>query len=148
LPHFTLNLDNSGPIVTALVLVSEARRAALTQNNVAIPAPKVIRALVDTGAGFTSIEPQVLTDLGLTPTGSVEYVTPSTGQGVATADTYDIDFLVHKNADEVPLILTNLNVAACELFNRQGIHALIGRDILSKCILIYNGEHAMFTLSF
>lgn len=30
----------------------------------------------------------------------------------------------------------------------QGIIALIGRDILSSCILIYNGVEAQYTLAF
>ncbi len=30
----------------------------------------------------------------------------------------------------------------------QGIIALIGRDILSSCILIYNGLEAQYTLAF
>lgn len=30
----------------------------------------------------------------------------------------------------------------------QGIHGLLGRDVLSKCLLVYNGEMGLFTLAF
>jgi hypothetical protein len=38
-------------------------------------------------------------------------------------------------------------VIAAEL-STQGIHALIGRDVLQDCILIYNGASGDFTLAF
>jgi len=112
------------------------------------PEPQVIRALIDTGASFTSIDPSALDALSLTPTGTIEIVTPSTGQGTHTANTYDVDLQIWAGADDPPLLLQNLRVGSCELFVRQGIHALIGRDILSNCILIYNGDMAQFSLCF
>jgi predicted aspartyl protease len=138
-------------VVNATVYVSEGRRLALLAQNLPIPLPRMIRALVDTGASFTSVEPAVLgvLGLGLTPTGTIDIVTPSTGQGVHTADTYDVDFVIAgAHQQEPPLILPNLRVAACDLFLRQGIHALIGRDILERCILVYNGSQSTFSLAF
>lgn len=148
MPHFTLNVDPAGPVVNALVQVSEGRKAALEAQGAAVPAPRTIRALVDTGASFTSVEPKVLEALELTPTGTIDFVTPSTGQEVVTTDTYDLDLVIYKSQNEPPLSMPNLRVAACELFLKQGIHALIGRDVLTRCILIYNGEHSVFTLAF
>jgi hypothetical protein len=148
MPHFTLNIDVRGPVVNAQINVSEGRRTALEVQNTAIPPPRVVRALIDTGASFSSVEPTVLASLGLTPTGTIDFVTPSTGQAVVTTDTYDVDVVIYKGPNDPPLSMPNLRVAACQLFLRQGIHALIGRDILSKCVLIYNGEVNMFTLAF
>jgi hypothetical protein len=41
-----------------------------------------------------------------------------------------------------------MEVTASDLLFAQGFHALVGRDILSQCILIYNGSNDMFTLSY
>jgi hypothetical protein len=90
----------------------------------------------------------VLAALNLTPTGTIDIVTPSTGQGTHTADTYDVDFKIGAGPNDIPLSISNLRVASCDLFLKQGIHALIGRDILQRCILIYNGAISMFSLSF
>jgi len=109
---------------------------------------QVIRALIDTGASFTSIDPVVLAALSLTPTGTIEIVTPSTGQGTHTAETYDVDFSIGAGPDDTPLSISNLRIASCDLFLKQGIHALIGRDILKRCILIYNGSEGVFSLAF
>lgn len=149
MPYFTITIDAPGPVVNSGVSVSEGRAAALVAANQPIPQMRVIRALVDTGASFTSIDPTVLTALNLTPTGTIDFVTPSTGQGTHTTDTYDVDFRIGgTNADDVPLTISNLRVASCDLFFSQGIHALIGRDILSRCILVYNGALNIFTLAF
>jgi aspartyl protease len=147
-PHFTLNIDAGGPLVNALVQVSEGRRAALETRKLAIPESRVIRALVDTGASFTAIEPSVLQLLELTPTGTMDIIAPSTGQNVHTTETYDVDFVIYAGVGDPPLSMPNLRVAACALFLKQGIHALIGRDVLKRCILIYNGEHNIFSLAF
>jgi hypothetical protein len=147
-PHFTLNLDPGGPIVNAFVQVSEGRRAALQKEGKVVPEGKAIRALIDTGASLTSIEPSVLQQLGLTPTGTIDIVTPSTGQDVHIAETYDVDFSIYAGVNDPPLSMANLRVAACELYLKQGIHGLIGRDILSRCIFIYQGDAAIFSLAF
>jgi predicted aspartyl protease len=149
MPHFTLGIDVSGAVVNAGVFVSEARRAALQRKNIDVPGPQIIRVLVDTGASFTSVDPSVLIALGITPTGTIDIVTPSTGKGMHTAETYDVDFAIGgAKLEDQPLRLTNLRVAACELYFNQGIHALVGRDILRRCVLHYNGDLGMFTLAF
>lgn len=149
MPYFTLAVGPGGPIVNAGVFVSSARRAALSQLNQPIPDYQVIRALVDTGASCTAIEPSVLQMLSLTPTGTVEILTPSTGQGSHTTETYDIDFAIGAGqAGETPFVMTNLRVTAAQLYLQQGIHALIGRDILQRMMLVYNGSMNQFSLCF
>jgi predicted aspartyl protease len=148
-PHFTLSIEPNGPIVNAAVSVSEGRRTALLADGQEVPVARTIRALVDTGASFTSIQPHVLQALGLTPTGTIEIVTPSTGSETHTTETYDVDFAIGgANADDPPLVISNLRIATSELFLRQGIHALIGRDVLKRCILVYNGSINAFSLCF
>ena len=128
--------------------MSEGRLHALMAANEPIPQMQIIRALIDTGASFTSVDPSVLAALNLTPTGTIDIVTPSTGQGTHTADTYDVDFKIGAGPNDTPLSISNLRIASCDLFLKQGIHALIGRDILQRCIFIYNGAISMFSLSF
>jgi hypothetical protein len=148
MPHFTLMIDGPGPVVNAAVFLTQGRRDAVTASGGELPTIQVVRALVDTGASITSIDPQVFETLGLTPTGLLDMVTPSTGAGVHTTDTYDVDFLIGAANGETPLQITNLRVCASQLFLNQGINALIGRDILSKCLMVYNGTINSFTMSF
>lgn len=149
MPHFTLPLSPTGPLLNAFVGVSEGRRLALTAANQPIPNPVPIRALVDTGASGTCLDPVVLTGLGLNPTGSVTVNTPSTGSQPHVADQYDVSLFVPGSLPtHVPLTINTIPVICAELLQQQGFHALIGRDILSQCVLIYLGAVGAFTLAF
>jgi len=143
-PHLTLQVTQSGPILSAAVGVSEARAAALTAADQPIPPLVPIRALVDTGASCTCVDPSVLAALSLTPTGSVSVNTPSTGATPHSADQYDVGLAIPNGT---PLVLQTIPVVAAELLP-QGFHALIGRDILDQCLLVYNGKIRLFTLAF
>ncbi len=48
---------------------------------------------------------------------------------------------------DVPKYLQSIAVVETELIS-QGIDALIGRDILQHCVLIYNGGLGFYTLAF
>jgi hypothetical protein len=147
--HFTLTISASGPVVDAAIMVSEARRQVLEQNNIPVPPPQLIRALVDSGASHTCLDPSVMSALGLTPTGTTDVITPTTGVNAVSADTYDVAFAVLAGKPgESHLIFPTWKVSSMELLHAQGIHALIGRDILSRCVLIYNGAENTFTIAY
>lgn len=149
MPHFTLQLSPQGALVSAAIGVSEARRAALTAASEAIPNVVPIRAIIDTGASSTCVDPSVLkTALNLTPTGNTTVVTPSTGNQPVNVDQYDICLLVPANPNETPFYIANLPVVCMELLGSQGFHALIGRDVLARCIFSYNGSIGWFTLAY
>ena len=147
MPHFTLQMTPAGPIVDAFVGVSAARQAALQAAGQQVPMPVRIRALVDTGASATCIDPSVPVALGLTPTGNISMTTPSTGTTPHSADVYDVALLI-PGPTFPPLTLPTIPVAAVDLLQAQGFHALIGRDILGACVFHYNGAVGTFTLAF
>jgi hypothetical protein len=110
-----------------------------------------VRALVDTGASNTCIDPSVLigqnpAGLALTPTGTVSMTTPSTGTTPHIADQYDVALLI-PHATLTPLVRLTIAVASVELL-AQGFHVLIGRDILKDCVLVYNGTEDLFILAY
>ncbi len=149
MPLFTLQAGPDGPIVTAFVMVSAARQRALTDLKQPVPPPQRIKGLIDTGASGTCVDPSVLTALGLTPTGSVQVHSPTTGMEPVSKDQYDIGLAIPGAHDMHPaLIVANLPVLASELLDAQGIHALIGRDVLSRCLLSYDGTTNFFTLCY
>jgi predicted aspartyl protease len=130
-----------------IVGVSAARAQALTAAQQPIPQAQNIRALVDTGASGTCIDPMVFQALGLQPTGTTPMITASTGQTPVDAETYDVSITV-PNGPNQPLVIPNMAVSASQLFMAQGFHALLGRDILQRCVLTYNGSMQFFTLAY
>lgn|SRR5574337_2095263 len=149
MPHFTLQIVSNRPILNAVVGVSEARRAALEAAGQPVPGGIPIRALLDTGASASCLDPSVLGQLGLTtPTGSTLVHTPTTGSTPVSADVFDIGLLIPgAEPSHVPLVLPTVPVTRHD-FSAQGFLALIGRDILCQCVLVYNGSMGFFTLAF
>ena len=75
-------------------------------------------------------------------------VTPSTVDGAVPSDQYDIGLYIYALTTEQPYNVRNLPVVEAPLLQQQGFHALIGRDVLSKCVLVYNGAISTYTLAF
>ena len=149
LPHFTLQIGPSGPVLKAVVGVSQARQAALQAANQAIPPGQQIWALVDTGASCTCVDPTVLQALQLPPTGSMSVNTPSTGSQPYTANQYDVGIVIPGPSPTHPsYYLHTVAVVEAELLLAQGFHALIGRDVLQHCLFHYNGMTGLFTLAY
>jgi len=86
--------------------------------------------------------------LSLTPTGKVSLTTPSTGATPHDADQYDVGLILPAATGAPPLILRTIPVVSSYLLVAQGFHALIGRDILDRCLFVYNGDARLFTLAF
>lgn len=148
MPHFTLQVSPQGAVVSAGIMVSSARQQMLESTGQTVPLPQMIRALIDTGASISAVDPSILTALGLTPTGEADIHTPSTaGVPVHTA-TYDvrIGILAGREGD-VHFISETVQVTATGL-ESHGFQALIGTDILKRCILHYNGADGLFTLAY
>jgi hypothetical protein len=148
MPHFTLQISPQGPIVDAAVMVSTARQQALQNAGNEVPAPQMIRALVDTGAGISGVDPSVLTALGLSQTGEAEIHTPSTGLVPVKTPTYDVRIaILAARSGDLHFISETVQVTATELTGR-GFQVLMGRDILASCILYFNGADGVFSLSY
>ncbi|HEX9670850.1 MAG TPA: hypothetical protein VGC93_15365 [Thermoanaerobaculia bacterium] len=149
MPHFTLSIGPHGPLLGALIGVSKPRADALTAAGQPIPQAVPITGLIDTGASCTCIDPSVLlTSLSLTPTGSVLVNTPSTGATPHDTEQFDVALVIPATAGMTPLLFPTIPVISSELLVHQGFHALIGRDILDRCLLVYDGAAKTFTLAF
>jgi Aspartyl protease len=135
-------------MVNAALGASDARRQALAAAGQPIPAFVTIRALLDTGASVTCVDPTVIATLGLSVTGMTQMITPSTGATPHNAPQYDASLAIPAAANQPPLIFPTVAIVASELLQAQGFHALIGRNILSQCLFLYNGAMGLFTLAY
>ena len=115
-----------------------------------LPIPGLVQGtfLVDTGASGTCVDPRLVQSLSLHPSGSVSIQTPSTNGNPMVCNQYDVSVFI-PGADEsaggffipaLPILETALS--------SQGIDGLIGRDIINRCTMVYNGSAAMFTLAY
>ncbi len=148
MPHFTIPLSPQGPVVDAAIMVGDARQAALELTKQDVPPPQVVRALIDTGAGISAVDPTVLKALGLNQTGEAEIHTPSTRGVAVTTPTYDVKIaILAGRTGDLHFISETIQVTATDL-SVHGFQVLIGTDILRKCILHYNGADSLFTVCY
>lgn len=146
MPHVSYQLDlQRGPLVELLVGISTPRQQALQKAGLTPPSPIMIRFLIDTGASCTVLDQTSIAPLGLVPTGQTRVNTPTTGAQPESRFQYDVGVLLY-HADNSRMF-HNLPIIATDLSN-QGIGGLLGRDILQKCLLIYDGSAGTFALAF
>lgn len=146
MPHFTLQMLPAGPMADAFIGVSQPRGVALLQAHQTIPALQQVRVLIDTGASGTCVDPSVLAALGLTPTGQVPVCSATSGTTPVMCDQYDVALMIPSPTG--PFVAQTIPVTAHQLLAAQGFHALLGRDVLSRCVFIYNGTTHLFTLAY
>jgi predicted aspartyl protease len=143
----TLPLEPSGAIITVGFLVSSPRQAALKKAGLPVPPPVVVKCLVDTGASGTCVDPMVIQQLQIPPSGTVSIHTPSTGATPCICNQFDVGIGIIMDNGEVHLPGMIIPVIESDL-KAQGIQALLGRDILEQAVLIYDGRRRLLTLAF
>ena len=107
-----------------------------------MPLPIVLRALIDTGADVSCVDKGILAPLialGLKPNRLVFANVPATG-GMGLAGEYALSILIpHPSGDpKSALRLPSQNVIEQPL-GSLGYEALLGRNVLERCLLIYDG---------
>ncbi|HEY0746605.1 MAG TPA: hypothetical protein VGD63_07895 [Steroidobacteraceae bacterium] len=146
--HITLTNSPMGPLITVAILPSSPRQAALRAAGLAVPAYTSGTFLVDTGASNTVVDMTLISPLGLAATGAAMCHTPSTGQQAMPFNQYDVMIWIPgASASDPAWIIEALPVMECDL-SAQGIKGLIGRDVLDRSILIYNGTAKHFSLAY
>jgi hypothetical protein len=147
MPHFTLSHGPPGPIIDVFVGVSLPRYNALLKAGQIPPEPKLIKALVDTGASHTAIDPTVIASFDLQSRRIAKTLTPSTGTTPHKCLTYDISIHIPLGSVQSVHALPAWEVSCVEL-KHQGFDMLLGRDILADAILVFNGKISMFSMAF
>jgi predicted aspartyl protease len=132
-------LAQVGPRVAITLMPPDQLVAALTKEGKPIPSAITGLALIDTGAGPTSIDEDAAKKLGLPIINVVKLASAS--HPSTDAHVYPVKFAITglPNAINAPQVVGA--PLAC-----QGLLALIGRDLLSVCHFTYNGAAGQFTL--
>jgi predicted aspartyl protease len=142
LPSFDVSapdLKAAGPILQIFVGPSREIIAALGHDIAA--APVAVSALIDTGAAVTVITPDAAALLALRSVGETPIHTPTTIEPVRCRQ-------FHVNVYLSSMVVIE-NVLAVEApLTGQPFQCLIGRDVLSRGILVYDGLNNRFSLTF
>ena len=137
-----------GPVIQVLVGVPSPLAARLQAQNLPVPTPVSGVALIDTGATRSAVAETVAQTLGIQPSGVVNV---GTAGGMQQQSVYSARFTFP--GGPLPPIefaqLTGVNLQGHVLPGiGMPLIALIGRDILSRFVMIYDGQTATVTLAF
>src|SRR5437868_2261845 len=127
-----------GPVVQVTVGPAQLLVDQWTQQGITLPVPQVGEALIDTGASGTCIDDATAQQLGLPVVDVMQMVSAS---HTSQQNIYPIRLVVAGGLRfDVPR-------AMGAVLAPQGLVALIGRDVLQRCTLFYNGPAGEFTLA-
>jgi hypothetical protein len=138
--HPKVALQNVGPSVQVILVPLEAQLRSIADNGGTPPQPVSGRALIDTGASITCVDAEAARQAGLAMVGT----------GTMTSATHAnevVPVFAGRLTIEPASITVNSNRAFGPNLKNQGLIALIGRDLLANCVLVYNGPDGSFSLS-
>jgi hypothetical protein len=147
MPHFTLTHGPLGPLIHVYVGVSAPRLNALSKAGSAIPQAVVVKALVDTGASNTVIDPSIIKSLGLAPRRIAQTITPTTGATPHKCYTYDVSIHIPLGTATSLFSKVAWEVSSLDI-KHQGFEMLLGRDILAEGMMVYDGRAGTFAMAF
>lgn len=125
-------MATKGPRLAGEISVPQKLAEHLSQTGKPIPQPHTGDVLIDTGASRTSVDRSIVAALGLAPVGAAKVLTPS---GQAPQMLYPARF----SFPGTPLPSIEFSSVLGSDLQQQGIAALLGRDVLSSFLLVYNG---------
>jgi len=146
----TLNgiLEPEGALVAVEIGLSRPEVQRLRNAARPIPAPVSLKALLDTGAECSCLDPAALRTLVL-PLTSIGWANISAVGGLAVTPGYDASLtIVHSSGDSrLDLVIGALSLVDVALAS-LGYEVLIGRDILGRCRFVYDGPGGRFRLRY
>lgn len=132
------NLAVNGAILEVEISVPDSVAAAMKAQGQTVPPPQRARGLIDTGASISGIKPAIASAAQLTQTSSV------TISGVVGSEQRPI-YAAAISLPEYGVSLDAIDIAGVDL-PQQDINVLIGRDVLQRLTLIYQGKAGAFNL--
>jgi hypothetical protein len=138
-------VDRLGAMLDVKIMQSPQFVAALKTKNLAFAPPVVARGLIDTGASISAIDRRLVSVLGLQTRGTTAIHTPTTGTAYEIRNLYDVCLILGESQPQSLALV--LPVIESE-FASQGFEVLIGRDVLQKCDLRYDGPKNTFSLTY
>lgn len=138
-------LKIKGPVIPVEVSVPTLLAEYMTKIGVSIPKPATGFALVDTGASISAVDLDIIIGLQVKPVGITEVFIPGDKESHKVMQNL---FPAKFSFPGTPLPTIEFTAVLGSSLQPQKIIALIGRDVLSHSVLVFNGPGGHISLSF
>lgn len=135
-----------GPIIQVEISMPTVLEEWCVQNQTPVPAPIPGYALIDTGASTSGVHQPILDQLSLLPIDSIPMHTPS-GETRAFVYPTKVSFPALSVTDYTMNRVVGSQLD-WETSQGQRVIMLLGRDLLSYFLMVYNGKSNTVTLAF
>jgi hypothetical protein len=135
-------LSRHGPTLQVSISIPQVLAALYTTQQIPLPSPITGTALIDTGAMKSCVHGSVMRNLGVNAIG---VITSLTAAGPALQNLYPAHFTFPATNIEIEFSSVVGADLSGQIINGQQLIALIGRDVLSLGILVYNGSLGTFS---
>jgi len=137
-------LASNGPVLDVSVSIPQALANLYARQQIPLPSPITGIALIDTGATRSCVHGPIMGQLGVNPIG---IVTSGTAAGPSPHNLFPAHFTFPAAGIDLDFsAVVGVNLSG-QIINGQQLIALIGRDVLSRGILVYNGPLGAFTFA-
>jgi len=137
-------LANLGPVLAVSVSIPQALADLYTRQQIPLPSPITGVALIDTGATRSCVHSPIMSNLGVNPIG---VVTSGTAAGPVPHNLFPAHFTFPAARIDIDFAAVVGVDLAGQIINGQQLISLIGRDVLSMGIFVYNGPMGAFSFA-
>jgi hypothetical protein len=132
----------------ALVSVTIGPPASMAATGLPVRPPvSVDEVVIDTGSGSTHVSAEIVTGLGLNPTGEYRGVRPFGKAMKANFPTCDVRITLAGASVEIPAMVGLVDQIRDDEELGPAPKIILGRDFLSHCDLAWNGPGGTFSIS-
>lgn len=145
MPQSTYSISADGFAVPVVVSPDGGELAKRLRTNQPIPAPLLVRGLIDTGSDITCLSRSLVERLGLIPIAEREAQTIGASTSVRLFEiSLSVQSTWHMSSS---LLLIDYLIAMDFSSEIKNVEVLVGRDVVQRFLLISNGPRLEFTLS-
>jgi hypothetical protein len=142
--YLRLPITGSGPELPVLIGLPGIVTTSLKASGQPIPAPLLVRGVIDTGTDITGVVANQLSQLGILP--AFRSSTHTAG-GSVRVDIYEISLSVPGPDPSAGLLVVRPDLLVMELAaGLPDVDLLLGRDVLDECLFVYDGRGKHFLL--
>ncbi len=140
-------LRETGPCVSVVIAIPSALARRFQREDRPIPDPISGYALIDTGASITSVDRHIFERLHLFPVGRTT-VTTAGGQQPQSKYPGRLSFPGTPLPERDFAELLGADLSGLQADTGKSIIALLGRDLLTDMVMVYDGRHATVTIAY